>query len=112
MKITRMVAAGALIVGMSVPALAHMASAEAGTPFKADVAAGQSGQIATANDTDTAAEFNVDDGRKEQVGEQAEANQTGTSQSGSVANDQNTVNTQTGQSGQQGDHSVSGTATP
>jgi hypothetical protein len=114
MRITKMAAAGALVVGMSVAALAHVASADVGsgpTQFKLDVAAGQSGETAKANDSDTAAELNVDDGQKEQVGEQEEADEVGTEESGSMANDQSTADVEEHQDGEHGDHSVTGTVT-
>jgi hypothetical protein len=112
MRITKIAATGALIVGMSVPALAHVAWAEVGTsptPFKADVAAGLSGETAQANDSDTAAELNVDDGQMQEVGEHEEADQVGTDESGSVADDESTADVVEHDSGEHGEHTVTGT---
>ncbi|GAC1366963.1 MAG: hypothetical protein NVSMB32_11780 [Actinomycetota bacterium] len=118
MRIKRLAVAGVLMVGMSVPVVASIASAgpSAGpTPFKLDVTAGQSGVTATVNDSDKAAEFNVDDGQVEEVGEHGEANESGTVENGAVSNDQSTAGTdgqQTGEHTDAGDHGVTGTVAP
>jgi hypothetical protein len=73
--------------------------APAASQLNSDIQAGQSGPSATANDEDTAAEFNVDDGQVNDVQEE-------TDQSG----DQETADSSTGQSGGQ-DGSATGTDT-
>ena len=92
----------------------HAALAPA-SDLSSDLQNAETGEHATTNDVDTAAEFNVDDGQVGQVGEQQTgeniSGQAGDQQTGASATGQGTASSgQTGNEGASGEST--GTATP
>jgi|GEM_PF-6622460 len=95
-RLRKIAASAVLAVGMSLPAVGGIGAWAGpigpGNQLATDVASGQSGEQADANDTDSAAEFDSEDAQLSQVTEQETSNDVG--ESSTAAKDQGGIGDQ------------------